>query len=222
MDFLELKANIRTTTGNSPARDLRRKGKLPAILYGPGTEPVLLAIDTGDFEQTLKKGRVEHVLFNIVVHNNGETITRSAMIKELQIHPVSSNLLHVDFYEIAMDRKITVKVPVVTKGKSPGVELGGILQIIRRELEVLCLPSAIPEIIEIDVADLDIGDSIHVKDISLEGNIEIPSEVNFTVLTISSPKVDEEEISKEETEEGEEGIEEGAAEGETPETAGDK
>jgi large subunit ribosomal protein L25 len=220
LDFLELKAHIRTTTGNSPARALRRQGKLPAILYGPGTEPFLLAVDTIDLEQALKKGQVEHVLFNIVVHNNGETFIKSAMIKELQTDPISRNLLHVDFYEIAMDRKITVKVPVVTTGKSPGVELGGILQIIRRELEVFCFPNEIPETIEVDITGLDIGDSVHVQDIIPEGNIEIPSDVNFTVITVISPKV-EEELSAEEMEEGEEGLEEIAAEGEKPETVGE-
>ena len=221
MDLLELKSDIRTKVGNGPARALRREGKLPAVFYGPGKEPVLLSVATSDLEQVLKKSKIGQALFNLVVHNDGETFTRSAMIKELQIDPVSNNFLHVDFYEIAMDRKIAVKVPVVTKGKSKGIELGGILQIIRRELEVLCLPHEIPETIEIDVTDLDIGDSIHVKEILLEGDIEIPAEVNFTVLTIGSPKV-EEIVSEEEEEVVEEVVEEAAAGEETSEESGAK
>ena len=130
------------------------------------------------------------------------------MIKEYQVHPVSRNYLHVDFYEIAMDRKIRVRVPVVTKGKPRGVELGGMLQVVRRDLEVLCLPQEVPEAIEVDVTELDIGDSIHVEKIPLEGDVEIPAEVNFTVVTILSPKVEalpeEEEEEVEEVEEGEE------------------
>ena len=207
MKLLELKANIRTTTGNGPARVLRRRGKLPAVLYGPGTEPVLLSIDTDDLELALRKSKISLLLFNLVIQNGG-TFNRSVMIKELQTDPVSGNFLHIDFYEIAMDRKIRVKVPVATQGKARGVELGGILQIVRHELEVLCLPHAIPEAIEVDINELDIGDSIHVKDIPLAGDIEIQADVNFTVVTVSSPKA----VAEEEISEAEKGAEEAAAE----------
>ena len=207
MEFIELKANVRTTTGNGPARVLRRAGKVPAVLYGPKTDPVLLSVDFIDVEQALKKSTVGQVFVNLVIQN-GNITTRHAMIKELQVHPVSRNYLHVDFYEIAMDRKIRVRVPVVTKGKPRGVELGGMLQVVRRDLEVLCLPQEVPEAIEVDVTELDIGDSIHVEKIPLEGDVEIPAEVNFTVVTILSPKVEalpeEEEEEVEEVEEGEE------------------
>lgn len=214
MELLELKANIRTTTGNGPARVLRRNGKLPAVLYGPGIEPVSLSIDTDDLKQALRKTKVGQLLFNIVIQG-GEILNRSAIIKELQTDPVSGNFLHIDFYEIALDRKIKVKVPVLTKGKAQGVELGGILQIIRRELEVLCLPNEIPEAIEIDVTDLNLGDSIHVVEIPLKGNIEIIADVNFTVITMLTPKV-EKETAEEEAEKAEEdavGEEEVPAEG---------
>ena len=143
------------------------------------------------------------------------------MVKELQTHPVSRNFLHVDFYEIAMDRKIKVKVPIVTTGIAKGVELGGVLQIIRREIEVLCLPFEVPESFEIDISDLDIGDSIHVKDISQEGEIEFLEDEHFTVVTLLTPKIEEEE---EPPEEEEEEAEEAAVEGEAEETpkAGDE
>ncbi len=202
MELIDLKTNIRTTLGNGPARTLRRQGQLPAVLYGRGSEPVLLSVKINELEKILKKSAGGQVLLNLLIQN-GETYTKTAMIKELQTHPVSRKYLHVDFYEIAMDRKIKVKVPVVAKGKSKGVELGGILQIVRRELEVFCLPLEIPEAIEVDITDLDIGDAIHVQDIPLKGNIEIPEseEVNFTVLTVVSPKaveeITEEEIGEE-------------------------
>ena len=109
-----------------------------------------------------------------------------------------------------MDRKIRVRVPVTTRGKSNGVEMGGMLQIIRRELEVLCLPDDIPEVIEIDITELDMGESVHVEDIPLEGDVEIPHEVNFTVLTILSGRKVEEVVD----EEGEEAVEEETAEAE--------
>ncbi|MBU0986036.1 MAG: 50S ribosomal protein L25/general stress protein Ctc [Proteobacteria bacterium] len=202
MNFIELKTDIRTTVGNGPARALRRKGHIPAVLYGPGTEPVLLSVSINDIEQALKKSRVGQVLLNLVIRN-GETSTRSAMIKEYQTHPVSRNLLHIDFYEIAMDRKIRTEIPISIKGKAKGVEDGGMLQIIRRELEVSCLPNAIPEVIEIDITELDIGDSIHVGDISLGDDIELLDDPHFTVVTILTPKLEELEGEEEESAEAE-------------------
>lgn len=203
MNFVELKANIRTTSGNGPARALRRSGRIPGVLYGPDTESVLLSVVINDLEQVLKKSKVGQVLLNLVIQN-GEASTRSAMIKELQTHPVSRNFLHVDFYEIALDRKIRVKIPVSIIGKAKGVEDGGMLQIIRRELEVLCLPFNIPELIEIDITNLDIGDSIHVGDVSLAEGIEFLDDDHFTVVTMLSPKIEAvaaEELELEKTEE---------------------
>ena len=201
MELIELKTNVRTTVGNGPARRLRQTGQIPAVLYGPKTESVLLSVNKSDLDLVLKKGRSGQIILNLVIQNNGETYTRPAMIKELQVHPVSRNYLHIDFYEIDMDRKITVGVRVVTTGKSVGVERGGILQIIRRELEVECLPFEVPESIVIDITDLDMGDSVHVEDISLDGDVEFLGESNLTVVTILTPKLEEEPEAEEEAEE---------------------
>lgn len=216
MELIGLKTEMRTGTGNGPARVLRREGKIPAILYGPDTESVMLSVNVKELETVLKTGRIGQTLLNLEIQTDGEKATRSAIIKEWQQHPLSGKFLHVDFYEISMDRKIRVMVPVVTKGKAKGVELGGILQIIRRELEVLCYPREIPENIEIDITDLDMGESVHVREIPTEGDIEIPADVDFTVLTVVSPKSTEEE-EEEGEEEGEEGTEEEAAAEETAE-----
>ncbi len=210
MEKFELKVTVRNTTGNSPARELRRGGHMPAVLYGPQTEPILLTVNIREFEQIIKNSNIGSIILNLVIQN-GKKITKPAMIKELQSHPVSGNLLHVDFYEIDMQRKINVMIPVVTKGISKGVELGGMMQIVRREIEVLCMPGDIPESIEVDITDMDIGDSLHVEEIPLGDNIEIPADVNFTVVTVLSPKVEEvEEEVEEELVEGE-AIEEEAA-----------
>lgn len=212
MEFIELNADIRQSVGNGPARALRREGRVPAILYGPGKDSVMLSVLTSELEHVLK-GRSSGQFFVDLVIGDKEKEKRRAMIKELQTNPISRQPLHIDFYEISMDRKVRVNVPVVVVGKSKGVELGGILQIIRRELEVLCLPGEIPEAFEIDITDLDVGDSIHVNEIPLKGNIEISAEVNFTVLTIVSPKVEEVAVEEEEEIEGEAEIEEGAEAG---------
>lgn len=196
MEILDLTATMRTSVGNSPSRALRREGNIPAVLYGPGSESVSLSISSLDLERALKKASVSQIVFNMSVQN-AQTGSRTAMIKDLQIHPMSRKFLHVDFYEISKDRKITVDVPVVVKGKSKGIEEGGMLQIIRRDIEVLCLPFDVPKSIQIDITDLEIGDSIHVKDLKIDGNVEIPAETNYTILTILSTKSDEKEPGEE-------------------------
>lgn len=208
MEFFELAAKLRTTRGNSPARALRRDGNLPSVIYGPGKETVALSVSVYDMEQVIKKTKTLQVFVNLTIEGQG---SRSAMLKELQRHPVSGNFIHADFYEVAMDRKINVMIPIVTVGQSKGVELGGMLQIIRHEVEAYCIPSNIPEVIEIDITDLDIGESVHVEDIQLEGDVELVHDVNFTVLTVlSTRKIDEAEEG--EAAEGEAEAEEAAGE----------
>lgn len=211
MEETQLKATVRKTTGNGPARALRRSGEIPAVLYGRKTEPISLSVNIRELENLSRQGNISQMLFNIVIEN-GKTQTKKVMIKELQTHPVTRALLHVDFYEIDMQRKIKVGVPVATTGKSTGVERGGILQIIRRELEVYCYPDKIPAEIVVDITDLDIGDSVHVEEVPLDGDVELDAEVNFTVLTVVAPRVEEEpepeeeeaEVEGEEAPEGEE------------------
>ncbi len=204
MEIMNLKANQREVTGNGPARVLRQEGAIPAILYGPKTDPIKLSISILELEPIFKTGAISQTLLNLDI-DGGKP--RKVMVKEIQRHPVSQALLHMDLYEVTMDQKIKVMVPITTTGKSIGVEMGGMLQIIRRELEVLCLPDQIPETITIDISDLDIGHSFHVEDLQLEGDIEVPAEVNFTILTILTTKVEEE---VEEGEEDEELVEDGA------------
>ncbi len=216
MEILNLKVHPREAVGNGPARVLRSEEKIPAVLYGPNTEPLKLAVDKLELEPVFKAGAASQKLFNLQIE--GADGGRKVMIKEMQRHPVSRNLLHMDFYEVSMDQKLKVMVPVVTTGHSVGVEMGGMLQIIRRELEVFSLPDRIPENITIDITDLDIGDSFHVEDLQLEGEIEIPADVNFTILTVLSPMAEEAEVV-EEAEEGE--LEEGEEEGQVTDATGE-
>ncbi len=204
MELYDLKVNKRETKGKGAARELRRQGFIPAIFYGPDTEPLAISVDVSDLELVYKKSGSGQLLVNLDIPDLDKP--KSAMVKELQTHPVSNNFLHADFYEVAMDRKIKVMVPVTTTGKSVGVELGGILQVVRRELEILCLPLSIPEAIEVDVTELDVGDSVHVEEIPLSDEIEIIHDVNFTVITVVAPKVEEVPVTDEALE-GEEGVE---------------
>ncbi len=222
MERIELQTTVRKSTGNSPARSLRRAGQIPAVLYGPKMETVLLSVNIKDLEQIFKQGNAFQVILNLVIQN-GKKKTKAAMVKELQTHPVSGSFIHIDFYEIDMKRQIKVMVPVITKGQSVGVELGGMLNIVRREVELLCLPGDIPEAIEIDITDLDIGDSIHIEDIQLGENVEVSADFNFTVVTVLSPTVEEEEVVEEEEGELEAGEEEAGEEvGEADESSEEK
>jgi len=186
---LELNATIRKTKGNGPARSLRREGRFPGVLYGPGTQPVMLSVNVRDFEHVVQEGNIRRTIFSLSIQN-GSTVTKPAVIKELQTHPVSGQFLHVDFYEIDMNRKLRVMVPLVPKGKAKGEEFGGMLQIIEREIAVFCLPQEIPDSLEIDVSELGVGDALHVKDIALPGGVELPPGENYTVVTVISPKAE--------------------------------
>ena len=222
MERIELQTTVRKSTGNSPARSLRRAGQIPAVLYGPKMETVLLSVNIKDLEQVFKQGNAFQVILNLVIQN-GKKVTKAAMVKELQTHPVSGNFIHIDFYEIDMKRQINVMVPIITNGQSVGVENGGMLNIVRREIELLCLPGDIPEAIEIDITDLDIGDSIHIEDIPLGENVEVSADFNFTVVTVLSPTVEEEEVVEEEEGELEAGEEaEGEEVGEADESSEEK
>jgi len=222
LERIELQTTVRKSTGNSPARSLRRAGQIPAVLYGPKMETVLLSVNIKDLKQVFKQGNAFQVILNLVIQN-GKKVTKAAMVKELQTHPVSGNFIHIDFYEIDMKRQINVMVPIITNGQSVGVENGGMLNIVRREIELLCLPGDIPEAIEIDITDLNIGDSIHIEDIPLGENVEVSADFNFTVVTVLSPTVEEEEVVEEEEGELEAGEEaEGEEVGEADESSEEK
>jgi large subunit ribosomal protein L25 len=186
LEQYQLTATIRKATGNGPARVLRRNGRIPSVLYGPDTDATLLSVNTHEFEQVLKNHNIKQMVLNLVIEN-GDGPPKSVMIKELQAHPVTNSLIHADFYEISMTRKIWVNVPVVVHGKSIGEERGGIVQIVRRELEV------------------------HVEEIQLPEGVEIAPETNFTVVTITSVAEEEPEEEAEEEEEGEAAEEDEAA-----------
>ncbi len=211
MEKIELKVTVRNKVGNGAARELRREGMIPAIFYGPKAEPVMLSVITRELENILKTSNIGQVLLDLLIQNGKQT-SRTAMIKELQTQPVSGNLLHVDFYEVAMDQKIKISIPVVTTGQAIGVEEGGVLQLVRHEVEIFCYPNNIPESLEIDVTDMGIGDSKHMDEVSIDDSFELVDETNFTIVTVLSPKAEEEEEVVEEEEEGE--GEEEAVEGE--------
>ncbi|MCG8473461.1 MAG: 50S ribosomal protein L25 [Desulfobacterales bacterium] len=184
MELFELKADIRDTRGKNAARVLRSEGIVPAVVYGNNTEAASITVAVADVEEAFKQSETTQVVVNLKL---GDAAPAVAMIKDVQTDPVRGEIRHVDFQLVALDKKIKAITPVYTTGKAKGVEMGGILQVIRRQLEVLCLPLEIPTSITLDVSDLKIGNSIHVAEIEVEG-VEIPHDVNFTVVTCVPPK----------------------------------
>jgi large subunit ribosomal protein L25 len=228
LEFIELTADVRDRFGKGPSRTLRREGKVPAVFYGRKAAPIHLSLDANYLGKMLRDGGSSQVIRLTI--QDGVKTTKTVMFKEIQTHPLSMDLVHADLYEISMDRKITVSVPVntvVTEGEEcRGVEEGGILQIIRRELEISCLPNQIPDSIDIDITDMGIGDAIHIEEIDLPEGVEVDADTNFTVVSVSAPmkeELPEEEEEAEALEEGEEGEEgEGEEGAEGGEAEGDK
>ena len=204
MELIELSAKTRETSGKGAARKLRQKNEIPAIVYGAKKDPVMLSIDTVEFVKIIRLHGSMGLFFNLKIDGDSGK-KKSVMLKDMQMDTFSLNYLHLDLHEIDMDETVTISVSVETIGESIGVKEGGLLQIIRRELDVVCKPTDAPETIQIDITNLDVGDAVHVEDIDMGENVEIPHEVNFTIITIVAPSVEEEEIEEEDDipEEGE-------------------
>jgi len=187
MEQIQLEAFIRKQTGKGPARTMRRNGNVPAVFYGPETQPLLLYIRKLDLEKVFKKQAGENILFQLQIKGGEQDLSKTAMIKELQRNPVSRAYLHTDFFEISLTKELDVEVGIRVVGKSPGVEKGGILQEVSRELAIRCLPITIPDHIEVDVSSLEIGDSIHVRDLQLAPGIKILTDPLVTIVNVVPP-----------------------------------
>ncbi len=194
MELIELNAKTRATTGKGAARKLRAINAIPAIVYGAKKDPMMLSLDTVEFVKIIRDHGNTGLFFNLKIEGGGE---KAVMLKAMQMDAFSLEYLHVDLHEVNMDRSVNVSVPVETIGECAGVKEGGMIQIIRRELDIICKPTDMPESIIIDISALNIGDSVHVEDIDLGGAVEIPHEVDFTVITIVPPATDESEVSEE-------------------------
>ena len=216
----KLPVRIRDDKGKGAARGLRRNSLIPAIFYGPKTNPLKLVANYPDLEKILKQTSGESLIFDLEIETDKGSDTRIVMLKELQMNPVDDTYLHADFYEISMDRELTVDISVRLINTPLGVTKGGILQHVRREITISCLPDRLVDHIDVDVSRLDIGDSIHIEDIELPEGIKTSQEGRLTVAVVAAPTVVSEAIEEvEEFEEGEE-IEEKEAEAEGTDSEG--
>lgn len=202
---MQLGAKIRTETGKGPARKLRSMGRLPAIFYGPEINPIMLSIDYMQIKKILKGKSAENIIFDLRIDSDEKSQSKKAMIKELQRDPVTRDYLHVDFYEIAMGKELEVDIPVHLINTPIGVSEGGILELARRGLKVSCMPEDMVDKIDIDVSGLDIGQSLHIKDIAFPPGLKSTEDENLTIATVIAPipTAEEEEVEEEEVEEPE-------------------
>jgi large subunit ribosomal protein L25 len=180
-----LKVEPRTETGKGAARRIRASGKIPGNVYGHGAQPTAVQADALQFKALISRISTENTLVDLKI-GGGEA--RAVLIREIQRHPYRSEILHVDFFEITAGEAIRVAVPLHLLGTALGVKNGGILQVIRHEIEVECLPSDIPGSFEADISGMTIGDSLHIGDIDT-GNVTVLEDESLTVCTVVAPKV---------------------------------
>ena len=195
-----LGAEPREGTGKGVNRKLRAAGRIPAVVYGKKRDPRALSLDPAALEKLLRgSGAGLNTLIDLSVEGRTDTV----LVKELQRHPVKGAFLHVDFYQVDLTRKITVSVPIHFVGKAHGVEFGGILDHPLREIEVECLPRAIPEFVEVDVSALEIGQSIHVSELRLPEGVEVKTDGSLPVASVVLPAAEVEATPTETIVEGE-------------------
>jgi len=209
MKEIAIAATARTDTGKGSARRTRREGNIPAVVYGPEIEPMVLAVPEREFRAAMKAAHTSSIL-NLNVDGKENRV----ILRELQRDPVTNKVVHLDFHAISMTKPINISLPINFVGIPIGVKTdGGIMQATMRELEISCLPTNIPDEFEIDVSELGIGDSLHVSDLNIP-DVDILTPERRTVVVISAPTVIKSEVTEGE-EEGEEGVE--GAEGEAVE-----
>jgi len=199
MEEITLDAQLREEIGKAKVKDLREKGFIPAVVYGEGKTSLAIKVSHHELLRLIHQHRLENAILNLKIKDDKKNKPRSCLIKETQYDPVTGEVIHVDFNEISLTKVIKVNVPVVAKGEPAGVKQeGGSLEHILWEIEVECLPTEIPKEIEIDVSQLKMGESIHVRDIKLPDNIKIINSPDAMVLLVAAPV--KEEIPVEATE----------------------
>ena len=189
METLEIQANAREVGSKRTARRLRRNGKIPGVLYGPKTASLALELNKKEFSTRVAGLEGSH----LVRLKSGSTALadKVALVKAMQYHPITGDVIHADLYEVDLTAKIQVHVPLHFVGKAAGVVRGGILQPIVREIEVECLPMDIPEFFNVEVSALDIGDSVHIEDLAIPEGVTAIYESNLALVAVVPPTVEE-------------------------------
>lgn len=186
MDRVKMSATSREPGRNTST--LRKSGLVPAVLYGIGSDPVSISVNSREIERMVTTHEGLNIMIDMSIDGANEVLTR---IRDLNADPVTRGIIHVDFQRLDLNRKINVDVPIHYEGKAKGLEDGGVLDIKRRTLTVRCLPTSVPDSIVIDVSAMVIGDSIHMDSVTLPAGVENPHEANFTLVVMAAPTKEE-------------------------------
>jgi len=189
LETLEIQVDARDPGSKQRARRLRRSGKIPGVLYGPKTQTIALELNKKEFSSRVAGLEGSHLVR--LKSNSATLVDKVALVKEMQFHPITGEVVHADLYEVDLTAKIRVQVPLHFVGKAVGVVRGGILQPIVREIEVECLPLDIPDFFNVEVSDLDIGDSAHIEDLTIPEGIKAIYESNLALVAVVPPTVEE-------------------------------
>jgi large subunit ribosomal protein L25 len=197
---VKLKAEKRTVVGRNAIKKIKAQGLVPGVIYGSQAEPMPLQVEARALTNVLAHALSEHVLVELEIADGSQSTNRLALIQEVQHHPLRPELLHVDFHAVSATEKITSEVPIEAVGDALGVRtFGGLLEHSLRTLEVECFPQDLPEIVRIDVTNLNIGESLHVRDIPLPSGVESLTDADLTVVSVVASRVGEEVTEAAET-----------------------
>jgi large subunit ribosomal protein L25 len=192
---LKLKAQVRAGAGRPVARKLRRQEIVPASICAKGEESQLVQVDKKEITKLLANATSEHVLVDLEIADGSKTTNRLALIQEVQHHALRRDVIHVDFHAVREDEKLHAAIPIEPVGEPNGVRnFGGVMDIAIHELDVECLPKDLPDIIRVDVTALNIGQSIHVRDLQLPAGVVAKANPDLTVIAVSAPRVEAEPV----------------------------
>lgn len=209
-DIISFTAEKRERAGKGVARALRREGLVPAVIYGDNKEPEGVSLSRKDFTKLYNTGRLMSTLLDIEVDGKKTRV----LTRDLQLHPVRDDIMHADFLRLSKGTKIAVEVQVVflNEDTCPGLKTGGVLNVVRYSVELNCPADSIPDSIEVDLASVNMGDSVHISDITLpDGVVPVISDRDFTIATIAVPAGGAGDDSETDGEEGDEATSEDAA-----------
>ncbi len=192
MAMMELGADRRRSTGKELNRKRLVRGKVPGVIYGKGLETRPLEFERRELEKFLTTARRGTVVVKMSVKDDADLKESFAVLKEVQTDPLTDRVVHVDFYEVALGQKFRIEVPLKVRGKAAGIEQGGVLEQVVRNLEVECTPDNVPEMVEINVSHLGIGQSIHLGDVKFPaGVLPVEKDMRMTIVSVHTPKVEE-------------------------------
>ncbi len=191
----KLTAQRRTQVGRNAIKKIKADGMVPGVIYGSAQEPVNLQINGRELLNVLSRASGENILVEFEILDGGEKQNALAMIQEVQHHPLQREILHVDFHAVSANETVSAEVPIETVGEAVGVKVhGGLLEHILRYLEVECLPADLPQVIEVDVTNLDVGQSLHVRELKLPPGVEAITDAEQTVVAVVESRVEEEVV----------------------------